>query len=406
MSDRHVKVYRDCSYSTINDQRHHIALGPAVRDSGSLVVDPLAGRSVDHYTSSDRSRSRTYGFVFHFTFGKAYSLIPTYFNRTLAQPRAAAVQFPLTTTGVACLAAEPFPTIPGRIGLLGAICWSAGVAIFVGVLVWTIRDNFTGTETGTGGVNAHRTSIDRVSNVFVPVVLAYLLLGSYETVAMYEIIPSLFDGYPPQATHLLGAGAATLLVFALGFRLLPRFLAVKSSAILVYVVLPTGALAPIMLAASLPTGRLLVLAGILEALAVIGYGIEYCALFRRSNRRRVAFYGVLAGIVAVLVGLLFAMGGITFELLALHRRLILLGFLGLTIVGVSFQFYPPNVGRWPACTDRTAFTVIGLFVAAVIAHIIALGISSSVLERVGAVLGLSGALGYGYLLGGAFATRR
>lgn len=45
------------------------------------------------------------GFVLHVLFGKAYALLPAYFDRGLAWPRAPAVQFPLTVLGVLGLAA-------------------------------------------------------------------------------------------------------------------------------------------------------------------------------------------------------------------------------------------------------------------------------------------------------------
>ncbi|WP_331234013.1 hypothetical protein [Natronorarus salvus] len=351
-----------------------------------------------------------YGFVLHVVFGKAYSLVPTYFDRTLSEPRAAALGLPLTAVGVACLAFEPMAGVPDTVGLVGAVSWIAGVSLFVGVLVWTIRDNPTGAETGTGGVNVHRASVDRVVNAFVPIALAYLLFGSYETLALYGVVPSAFDGYPPRATHLLGAGTATLLVFALGFRLLPRFLVAEPPRSLVVVVLAAGAVGPLLLAASLPAGTALAVAGAIEALAVIGYAVGFLVLFRRSDRRRVAFYGVLlgavGGVAAVLLGLWLAVGGLDSGILAAHRRLTLLGFLGLTIVGVSLQFYPPNVGRWPGCSDRTALLAIGLLAAAAAIQAAGLTFSSPPVERVGATVGIVGALAYGYLLVAAFATRR
>jgi hypothetical protein len=44
------------------------------------------------------------GFVLHAVFGKAYSLVPAYFDRELAIERAPTVQFPLTVVGTLCLA--------------------------------------------------------------------------------------------------------------------------------------------------------------------------------------------------------------------------------------------------------------------------------------------------------------
>ncbi|WP_248910265.1 hypothetical protein [Halocatena marina] len=43
-----------------------------------------------------------FGFVLHTIFGKAYSLIPSYFNRQLTIVPAPMVQFPLTVVGTGC----------------------------------------------------------------------------------------------------------------------------------------------------------------------------------------------------------------------------------------------------------------------------------------------------------------
>ncbi|MDL5362561.1 hypothetical protein [Halalkalicoccus sp. NIPERK01] len=350
-----------------------------------------------------------YGFVLHVVFGKAYSLVPSYFERDLAEPRVAIVQLPLTATGVACLAAAPIAGVPTVVGVVGALSWAVGVSLFVALLAWTIRDNPTGAETGTGGANVHRAAVDRVANAFVPVALAYLLIGSYETLALHGVVPPLFDGYGPRATHLLGAGTATLLVFALGFRLFPRFLVAEPPRSLVYAVLPAGALGPILLAATLPAGGSFALAASIEALAVTAYAVGFATLFRRSDRRRIAFYGVLAGagwgIVAVALGVRFALAGLDPALVVAHRRVTLLGFLGMTVVGVSLQFYPPNVGRWRGCTDRTALAAVVLLAVGVAIQAVGAGGSMALVERAGTVLTLSGVLGYGYLLAGAFATR-
>ncbi len=42
-----------------------------------------------------------HGFVLHVLFGKAYALVPSYFNRDLAWDRGPAVQFPLSVLGTA-----------------------------------------------------------------------------------------------------------------------------------------------------------------------------------------------------------------------------------------------------------------------------------------------------------------
>jgi len=116
-----------------------------------------------------------YGFVLHTVFGKAYSLVPSYFDRSLSTPRAPAVQFPLSALGTAGLAAGALEWGPDLIETAGAVAWGLGAAIFVGAIAWSVRDNLAGAETETGDHNAERRPIDRAANAFVPVALGYLL---------------------------------------------------------------------------------------------------------------------------------------------------------------------------------------------------------------------------------------
>ncbi|WP_256298183.1 hypothetical protein [Haloarchaeobius salinus] len=350
-----------------------------------------------------------YGFVLHVVFGKAYSLVPSYFDRELAEPRAAIAQLPLTAVGTACLALAPLRSTPDTLEAAGAVLWAAGVVVFVGTLAWTVRDNLTGAETGTGGPNAHRAGVDRAANAVVPVALAYLLVGSYATLGVAGVVPPVFDGYPPRTTHLLGTGTATLLVFGIGARLLPRFLVAEPPKSLVWVVLPAGAVGPVLLAATLPAGPGFHLAAAVETVAVVGYAAIVGTLFVRSDNRRTALYGVLlgagGGVAAVALGAWFAFAGLDGALVPAHRRLTLLGFLGLTVVGVSLQFYPPNVGRWPGCDDRTALASMALLAVGVAVQAVGAAVLTTWIESVGVGLALVGTLGYAYLLAGAFATR-
>jgi hypothetical protein len=349
-----------------------------------------------------------HGFVLHAVFGKAYSLVPSYFDRTLAVPRAPAIHFPLTALGAVGLALAPFPEIPEVAGLVGALCWTAGVAVFVAALAWTLRDNPTGRETATSEANADRRQIDRFANAFVPVVLAYLLVGSYATLTGYA------DGLGhavefARTAHLLAAGTAALLIFAVGFRLFPRFLVASPPRPLVAVVLPAGAVGPAILAWGLYRGAWFRAGAVLEAVAVVGFALAYTALFARSERRRVGFYAVLAGVVAgvlgVVVGLHFAFSGSGFGLITAHFRLNVLGFLGLTVVGATYQFYPPTVGTFPGSSDRTALASVALVGLGLLAELGGALADSSGLLLAGRASALGGALLFAGLVLGVFAER-
>ena len=374
-----------------------------------------------------------YGFVMHTVFGKAYSLIPSYFDRQLALPRAPAIQYPLTVLGTVGLAADAWlgeATLGAANGLLaavGGILWALGVAAFLAAIAWTVRDNPLGAETGTSNVNRARKRVDRVANAFVPAVLAYLAVSAYETATAETPLPTLLGGSPAGTAHLLGAGAAALLVFAVGFRLLPRFMASTPPRGAIFLVLPTGALGPLLIALGLPTAPgapagvpaepLFVAGALLEAAAVAGFALVVTILFVRTDRDRVGFWGPLAGgiagVGAVALGVWFALVGLDSALIAAHLRLNLLGFLGLTIVGVVYQFYPPNVGSFRGANDRTALVSIGLLAAGlgieagglVVSGLLTSGVLAGTGEIVvlaGQVIGLLGALVYAGLLLGLF----
>jgi hypothetical protein len=303
------------------------------------------------------------GFVFHTIFGKAYALVPTYFDRELATVRFLPVHFACSVGGTLSLAIGSALAVPTA-ALAGSALWSLAVVLFVATLGWSIRGNLTGRATGTGSANAERQDVDRVANAAVPIALAYLAVGTYALLAIHAPVPTLLDGYPPRSSHLLTAGAGALLLFAVGFRLLPRFLSASPPRLLVATVLPAGAVGPALLALSLPAGPWFRVGATVEALAVVGYAAAVLALIARSDRRRVGFYGVLAGAIAgalaVALGLAFAFGRATPALVGAHFRLNVLGLLGLTIVGASYQFYPPAVGTFHGASDRTAVLVIAV----------------------------------------------
>jgi len=348
-----------------------------------------------------------YGFVLHTVFGKSYALVPSYFDRTLSVPRAPAVQFPLSVGGVLALAVGSLRGVPEAVSAVGAAAWCLGVLVWLGALGWTVRDNRTGAETGTGDHQADRRTIDRAANAAVPLVAGYLLAGSYELLAASLGLPTLLDGATPRVSHLLGAGGATLLVFAVGLRLFPCFLVAHPPRALVAVVLSAGAVGPALLAAGLYDETLLAVGAVVEGAAILGFAAFYAVLFARSDRARVgltiALLGVLAGLVAVAIATHLVVAGRSVAVIRLHYRVALVGFLGLVIVGAAVQFYPPAVGEWPGSNDRTA-----LAAAALIAGGLALQTVGSMVSpatAAGEVAVIAGASGYAYLLTSAFVAR-
>lgn len=352
-----------------------------------------------------------FGFVWHVAFGKAYALVPSYFERQLAPGWAPAVQLPLTVTGATLLTAASAGAGPPLLWFLGGLAWAAGVAVFVGAIAWTVRDNPLGRETGTGGANTHRERLDRFANRFVPVAVAYLAVGSYEVLGVVSggALPALAGRGLPGAVHLLAAGGAATLLLAVGFRLLPRFLVASPPRGLAALVLPAGAIGPALLAPSLGGGPTFLVGAVVEAVAIAGYAVAVAALYHRSDRRRVGFYGVLAGaasgVAGVALGLSFALDAVNPVLVLAHLRLNLLGFLGLTIVGLSYQFYPPTVGSFPGADDRTALATLAALAGGLWLDAAGVLTGLAPLVTVGRVGTLAGAVGYAALLLAVFRER-
>ncbi|WP_455448440.1 hypothetical protein [Natrinema thermotolerans] len=303
-----------------------------------------------------------YGFVFHVVFGKAYTLVPSYFARELAVPLAPAIHLPFALLGTLGSVAAGAGRGPATVGPVAAICWFAGVIVFVAAIGWTVRDNPTGRETGTGDTDAHRRRVDRLANAAVPVVVAYLLAGSaLEMARAFGLEPTIAPAAGPATTHLFAAGTAALLVFAIGFRLLPRLLVADVRPALAAVVLTGGGVGPVLLAVDFRGGPVFSLGAGLEAVALIGFAAAVTDLSRQSDRDRVGSRALLgaagcAGAVALLgLGFAFASAGLLpATAYTAHYRLAVGGFLALTIVGVSYRFYPPAVASLSWIGDRTA----------------------------------------------------
>jgi hypothetical protein len=233
-------------------------------------------------------------------------------------------------------------------------------------------------------------------------------VGSYETVATRTSVPPLLSGYPPEASHLLAAGTATNILFGVGSRLLPRFTVTHPSRYPVAVVLPAGALGPGLVSMGLLGGGTLHAGATLLAVAVVGFVVAVLRAVATSDRERVGFHGValgaIAGLAGVGLGAYFAFASWDLPLVVAHYRLNLVGFLGLTVVGVAYQFYPPNVGGFRWCTDRTALASIYAIAAGLAVEVGGWSWDFQAAVTAGRSLALVGSALYATLLSGVFYT--
>jgi hypothetical protein len=99
------------------------------------------------------------------------------------------------------------------------------------------------------------------------------------------------------------------------------------------------------------------------------------------------------------------LGPVDPALVAAHYRLNLLGFLGLSIIGVTFQFYPPTVGRFPGAGDGLARAAMALVAAGLVLELLAAAVPVALVPTAGRALALVGAVAYAYLVLGVFVQR-
>lgn len=336
------------------------------------------------------------GFVLHVVFGHAYLLVPAYFGRVHRSSHLPGVHLALATSGTLLLAGSHFPATPDGTRLVGALLWAAGVAVFVGSLARSLRgvarDPFADAS----------NLAERAAVLVVPVPFAYLAAGSYDLLAAQTAAPRLLAASAAGVSHLFAAGVAALLVFALGVRLLPRFLGVDPLAVPSVFVLVAGSVGPGLLAVSLWGGWLFRAAAAVEGAAVVAFFVHAVVLFARSDRRRVGLAGILAGLAAgaVAVGVSggVAAGWLSPARIEGHVALVLGGFLTVTVAGFLVQFYPPSVADARGAGEATTRAALAALLGGALLEASGLALGSSALTSAGRALAAAGAAGLAYVL--------
>lgn len=170
-----------------------------------------------------------------------------------------------------------------------------------------------------------------------------------------------------------------------------------------WLVLITGAVAPLFLGVTLWVNPLFRVGAAIESIAMVGYALVVCITGYRTERRRCGYLGIalgaVAGVVAVAVAAPVAFGTAWVDRwAAFHRTAVLWGFFPLTIVGYAFLFFPVTGGRVPSSSRRVARATIVLLAVGLLIRLFGITGHMDVLHLVGATISSAGAILYCYLI--------
>jgi len=344
-----------------------------------------------------------FGFGCLMVFGMGYLLLPPYVGRTLADHRFAGIHFALSLPGLILLVAYRLFDVPPVLGPLGCILWAGGVIVFVSALAVTVHGRSHDQEGAATDLPGARET-PRTAVAALPVAVFYLLLGTLaHSSAIGLPVPASFRLPLRAASHAYAMGFATLLVFALSVRLLPMFFGATPPHPLLDAVTVVGAIAPLLLSIGVRVDFWFRIGAVLETAAMTGYTVCVVSVLRRSERVRVGGFGVAAGsivgVAATLAGASAAFSASVVDAVRLHVRLVLGGFLPLTVVGYAFLFFPVTGGQFLGATPRTAAAAIASILAGLLLQLAGIGQFGATIDATGAVVSLLGVLTYTYLLG-------
>lgn len=344
-----------------------------------------------------------FGFVCPMIFGMAYLLLPSFAGRTLVDQRLPAVHFALTVVSVPIIVGNRFVGVSDSVYALGVGLWSAGVAIFVGALAWTVVPAVVANpKIVVRNVEQPQRST-RLATAAIPVAVGFLVAGTWVLLATAGLVPTGLPATMPRVLHFYTTGFGTLLIFALGIRLMTGFFHVAPPRYLSWLVLFAGVLGPTLLATFFGVPPWFRYGAVLEAVAMGGYGVLVAVVAARSEWRRVGLYGIVlgaaAGVAGVLAAVPIAFGVGTAPLLEAHATFSLTGFFVLTVVGYAYQFFPVTAGTFPGANDRTALATIGALASGVLVRAVGVFGGTPDVRSLGALLAILGAVGYCYLVG-------
>lgn len=335
-------------------------------------------------------------------FGMAYLLVPSYVGRTLSTKRLPGIHLVVAYTGTGLLLGHALFGFNRFVEISGTVLWSIGIAIFVGTLLWTVvPTSMTSQQTiRQSAFQLRRT--EHMAMMAIPIAVGYLIAGTVILLSKVLGVPIPLDPSFPMVVHLYATGFVSLLIFALGVRLMSGFFGVTPPKSLVYLILLCGGVAPGVLSANFYQLSWFLLGAALEFIPMMAYGLLVAIVVCRTDQYRVGLYGIalgaLAGVVSVGVAFGAVIGFTEFLTISTHIVGVLDGFLFLTIIGYAYQFFPITNGQFWGATERFARTSILLLGIGTLFQVLHTIIEAPWLQTSGAGFALLGTSGYAYLM--------
>jgi hypothetical protein len=342
-----------------------------------------------------------FGAVLPMTFGMAYLLVPSYVGRTLAADRLPGIHLAVTYLGAGLLLAGEVAECDDWVIAMGAFLWSVGVVIFVGTLCWTVIP-----VVSMGLSTVRRSSgVPRGAAQFaaIEIAIGYLIVGTAILLSVHTGLPIALTATFPSVVHFYGVGFATVLIFALGARLLPGFFDVELPTVSSWGVLVPGSVAPAVLAFQFWTPPWFAVGAGLATVAMVGYAGTVIVVASRTDRPRIGLYGILLGAIGGVVAVSIPMAGVlgigSIPFVRLHVPVVLNGFLLVTIVGYAYQFFPVTTGRFRGASERIALSTLLLLALGTIIQASGILVAAELLRLGGIIVTLIATTGYAYLIG-------
>ncbi len=315
------------------------------------------------------------GFIGLMIMGMAQQFIPLYSGRELWSGRGAFAQVGVAAVGVVLLLVSP------ALEPVGLALWLLGTLLFLLWIVLTIRSPKLPVR--AQGKHAEFHAMDVLGIPMTSAAVLYLIAAS---VGFLLASPSDAPLVPFAAAHwfsffhLYTLGFIVLMVFGVGFHLLPRFTDsvpnLRAAKVVTAMALPGPALVALtMPLLDDPSAEFVFgVFAVFEAVAAIVFAVLVLDLWNRSEHRRPASsFNATAGLWLIL-GVTFAsLFGIapqlTLEWYPAHGWINLFGFAGFEIFGVTHEVLPPftSMGlKVSRGVTRTDFVLANVGLAAVV----------------------------------------